>query len=116
MAKHEMPLAFSRTSGFRVKFWLVRLAITYGSLVGLWFAHGFPTQVAAFLFYLMFSVYTFFRGSRRSVRKWAQVDFERQKREAHENGKEFEEDVAWFKASKWGEEIVGENVGANGNF
>jgi uncharacterized membrane protein YfcA len=115
MARHEMPLAFSRSAGFGSKFWLSRLAITYGSLVGLWLAHGIPVQVAAFVFYLLFSAYTFFRGSRRSIKKWAQVDFERRKHDAKESGVDFEEDVAWFNASKWGEEIVEENVGKNGN-
>jgi len=116
MAKIEMPLAFSRSSRFQVKLRFFRLAVTYGSLIGIWLAHGIPTQVVAFLFYLVFSVFTFVHGSRRSVKKWARVDFDRLKSEAHESGGDFEEDVAWFRANKRGEEIVGENIRANGDF
>lgn len=115
MARHEMPLVFSRSPSFASRFWLARLVVTNGSFVGLWFAYGIPIPVVAFLFYLLFSVYTFSRGSQRSIEKWSRVDFDRQKCEAEKSGKDFEEDAAWFQASRWGERIVEENVGKNGN-
>jgi hypothetical protein len=115
MAVHEMPLAFSRSPGFASKFWLTRLIITYGSLTGLWFAYGMRVLVGAFLFYILFCMFTFIKGSRRSVNKWARIDFERQKQEATEHGKNFDEQAGWFNATKGAEKLVEEQISRNGN-
>lgn len=115
MAVHDMPLAFSRSPGFASKFWLARLVITYGSFFGLWFAYGWHVLIGVFFFYLLFCAVTFVRGSRHSVNKCARIEFERQKQEAAQSGNSFDETAEWFKASKWGERIVEENIGRNGN-
>jgi hypothetical protein len=71
--------------------------------------------VGAFLFYLLFCVITFVRGSRKSVSKWTRVDFERQKQEAAKRGENFDEQAGWFNATKWAEKLVEEHIGRNGN-
>lgn len=115
MAPHEMPHAFSRSPGFWGKLFLARLVLTYGSLIGVWLAHGMGVQVGAFLFYLVFCCFTFIRGHERWVKKWAQIDFERQRREAAESKVKFDEEVAQFKASKWAKDAAEENLKRNGN-
>ncbi len=114
LARHEMPPIFSAPR-FSSKFWLARLLITYGALFGIWVAHGFRVQIGAFIVYFLVSMFTFFLGSRRSVKKWAAVDFRRQKKEAEERGEVFDEEVAKSKASQRSEKIVEEHIGFNGN-
>ena len=115
MAFHEMPPIFRRSPSYASKFWLMRLAITYGSLAGLWFAHGWRIAVGAFLCYMLFCVITFVRGSRRAVNKWARVDFERQQQEAAQKGQDFNEVTGWLEASKLAERFVEEHAKRNGN-
>jgi uncharacterized membrane protein len=115
MAIHEMPLVFSRSPGFATKFLLTRLVITYGAMATICFANGIGAGFGAFLFYMVFSVITFFIGSRRVVKKWAQIEFRKQKQETAERGETFDEYAGWHKATKHGELIVEENIRRNGN-
>lgn len=115
MARHDLPLIFSRSPNFASTFWLSRLAITYGSLGGLWYAHGWLVCMAAFLFYLLFSAVTFAVGSRKQVNKWARVNLEQQRREAAAQGASFDEVASWPEAIKAGERLVEQNIRHNGN-
>jgi len=115
MAFPDMPLAFSRSSRFASRFWLTRLAITYGSLAGLWFAHGAWVFGGAFVFYFLFSAITFAAGSRKSVNKWARVNLEVQRQEATARGENFDEHAGWLQALRSGERLVEQNIARNGN-
>jgi len=115
MVAHDMPLAFSRSPGFASKFWLIRLAITYASLAGLWLAHGWRVLVGAFLFYLLFCFVTFVRGSRHQVNKWARVNFEMKKQDAAQKGDSFDETSEWFQSWKSAKKHVEEQIKRNGN-
>jgi hypothetical protein len=115
MFAKDMPLAFSRFPSFASKFWLTRLAITYGSLAGLWFAHGIAVAVGAFFAYFLFCVFTFVKGSRRAINKFARLTFDRRKHEAAELGETFNELAGRFEATKLAEKVVEEQMRRNGN-
>lgn len=62
---------FLSTPTNQVALYLVRMAITYGSFVGLFFVYGVPLAVAAFMTYWVFSWATFRTYFGREVRRIA---------------------------------------------
>lgn len=115
MSFDEMPMTFSRSPGFASKFWLTRLVVTYGSFAGLWFVHGVYVLIGAFLFYRLVCFFTFGRGYRSSVNRWARLDLERQRLEAIKNGENFDKIGAWLKAVKSASGWIKENATRNGS-
>ena len=114
MAVHDMPMLFSHSAGFASKFWLTRLAITYASLVGLWYVHGWRVLIVVFLFYIFFCMFTFIRGSRNQINKWARIDFDMKKGEASHKGESFDETTEWFQSWNSAKRYVEEQMRRNG--
>jgi hypothetical protein len=60
--------------------------------------------VEAFFAYFLFCVFTFVKGSRRAINKFARFTFDRRKYEAAELGETFNELAGWFEATQIGGE------------
>lgn len=114
MSYIDMPLIFSRSAGFVTKFWLTRLSITYLSLAGVWYAHGWRIMLITFIFYLIFSMFTFARGCRYQVNKWAKIDFEGKKKEAEQKGESFDKVTEWCESWNVSKRHVEEFMRNNG--
>jgi ABC-type transport system involved in Fe-S cluster assembly fused permease/ATPase subunit len=91
-----------------------RLVITYASLAGLWYAHGWRIMLITFVFYLIFSMFTFARGSRFQINKWARIDFERKKEEADQKGESFDKKTEWNQSLNFAKKNVEEWMRKNG--
>ena len=63
----DRPLIFRS----RALYWLIRLVLTYGTLIGLWMKYGVEAAAIAFAFYYVFNKLTFKKYFDRQVKETA---------------------------------------------
>ena len=102
------PLWFSPRN--KSIFWIVRLAITYGSLLRIWRLHGFPLAVIAFIVYYAFAKITFRIYYNREVRKTALRYVELMREEAQGKNEPIEEERLAQEATEIAKRTVHQNV------
>lgn len=72
-------------------FWIVRIVISYGTLLGLWVANDFKTAAIAFVGYYVFNKLTFRIYFNREVQNTAQRYAERTREEARAKNQQADE-------------------------
>ena len=102
------PLWFSPKN--KSIFWIVRLAITYGSLFGLWKLHGFPIALIAFIVYYAFAKVAFRIYYNREVRETALRYVELMREEAQGNNEPIDEEMLVQEATEIAKRTVNQNV------
>lgn len=105
----ERPRIF-RSATKQALFWIIRLIITYGSIVGIWYAYGLFVAIVAFIINYVFGKITFKIYFNRQVRETASYFIQKAKEEVQSRGGLLDETKIEQDAFESAKNIVVQNM------
>jgi hypothetical protein len=104
----DRPLWYS--SSGQARFYIIRLAVTYGTLAGLWYSYGLLVAAIAFVFYYVFNKVSFHIYFTREVQRTAQGYADLSIKEAKDRNEQPDELAIRLDAFEWAKRTVVRNM------
>jgi hypothetical protein len=108
--RYDRPLVFSN----RAILWLLRLALTYGTLAGIWFVHGLWTAVIGLSAFYVFNKLTFAYYFSKMVQVTSARCFRTRLEEASNKHEQIDESRMGLESHELAKCIVMSNVKGEG--